>query len=100
MKYFVFDLGGVLSVPMMTKKLYDEIKWNISFKEFEQIFNESDESFQAHRGEISTKEFLNFLSQYMLEQLSLDRFKEIYINNKEFYQDTINIIKFLKSQRL
>ena len=34
MKYFVFDLGGVLSVPMMTKKLYDEIKWNIPFEKF------------------------------------------------------------------
>ena len=49
MKYFVFDLGGVLSVPMMTKKLYDEIKWNIPFEKFQEIFNESEESLKAHK---------------------------------------------------
>ena len=34
MKYFVFDLGGVLSVPMDIKGLYEQIHWKISFDEF------------------------------------------------------------------
>ena len=69
MKYFVFDLGGVISVPMMTKKLYDEIKWNIPFEKFQEIFNESEESLKAHKGEITTAEFLNYLSNYIDENL-------------------------------
>ena len=77
MKYFVFDLGGVLSVPMMTKKLYDEIKWNIPFEKFQEIFNESEESLKAHKGEITTAEFLSYLSIYMDENITLEKFKEI-----------------------
>ena len=77
MKYFVFDLGGVLSVPMMTKKLYDEIKWNIPFEKFQEIFNESEESLKAHKGEITTAEFFNYLSNYMNENITLEKFEEI-----------------------
>ena len=97
MKYFVFDLGGVLSVPMMTKKLYDEIKWNIPFEKFQEIFNESEESLKAHKGEITTAEFLNYLSNYIDENITLEKFEEIYINNNEFYQDTIDTINYLKT---
>ena len=39
MKYFVFDLGGVLSVPMVSKKLYEQIKWKVSYDEFLDKFN-------------------------------------------------------------
>ena len=59
MKYFVFDLGGVLSVPMVSKKLYEQIKWKVSYDEFLDKFNNSAESIKVHKGEISTKDFLN-----------------------------------------
>ena len=82
---------------MMTKKLYDEIKWNIPFEKFQEIFNESEESLKAHKGEITTAEFLNYLSNYIDENITLEKFEEIYINNNEFYQDTIDTINYLKT---
>lgn len=96
MKYFVFDLGGVLSVPMDIKGLYEQIHWKISFDEFLEKFNFSEESIKVHKGEITTKEFLEYLKQYMNEDVTLDKFKDMYINNNVFFQDTIDIIKHLK----
>ena len=80
MKYFVFDLGGVLSVPMDIKGLYEQIHWKISFNEFLEKFNFSEESIKVHKGEITTKEFLKYLKQYMNEDVTLDKFKDMYIN--------------------
>ena len=97
MKYFVFDLGGVLSVPMVSKKLYEQIKWKVSYEEFLDKFNNSEESIKVHKGEISTKEFFDYLKGYMDDNITLEEFKNIYVNNNEFFNDTIEIIKKLKN---
>ena len=97
MKYFVFDLGGVLSVPMVSKKLYEQIKWKVSYEEFLDKFNNSEESIKVHEGEISTKEFFEYLKRYMDDDITLEVFKNIYVNNNEFFNDTIEIIKKLKN---
>ena len=97
MKYFVFDLGGVLSVPMVSKKLYEQIKWKVSYEEFLDKFNNSEESIKVHKGEISTKEFFEYLKRYMDDNITLDEFKNIYVNNNKFFNDTIEIIKKLKN---
>ena len=97
MKYFVFDLGGVLSVPMVSKKLYEQIKWKVSYDEFLDKFNNSAESIKVHKGEISTKEFFEYLKRYMNDNITLEEFKNIYVNNNEFFNDTIETIKKLKN---
>ena len=97
MKYFVFDLGGVLSVPMVSKKLYGQIKWKVSYDEFLDKFNNSAESIKVHKGEISTKEFFEYLKRYMNDNITLEEFKNIYVNNNEFFNDTIETIKKLKN---
>ena len=97
MKYFVFDLGGVLSVPMVSKKLYEQIKWKVSYDEFLDKFNNSEESIKVHKGEISTKEFFEYLKGYMNDNITLEEFKNIYVNNNEFFKDTIVTIKKLKN---
>ena len=97
MKFFVFDLGGVLSVPMVSKKLYEQIKWKVSYEEFLDKFNNSEESIKVHKGEISTKEFFEYLKRYMDDNITLDEFKNIYVNNNKFFNDTIEIIKKLKN---
>ena len=97
MKYFVFDLGGVLSVPMVSKKLYEQIKWKVSYDEFLDKFNNSAESIKVHKGEISTKEFFQYLKRYMNDNITLEEFKNIYVNNNEFFNDTIETIKKLKN---
>ena len=97
MKYFVFDLGGVLSVPMVSKKLYEQIKWKVSYDEFLDKFNNSEESIKVHKGEISTKEFFEYLKGYMNDNITLEEFKNIYVNNNEFFKDTIETIKKLKN---
>lgn len=96
MKYFVFDLGGVLSVPMVSKKLYEQIKWKVSYDKFLDKFNNSEESIKVHKGEISTKEFFDYLKGYMDDDITLEEFKNIYVNNNKFFNDTIEIIKKLK----
>ncbi len=96
MKYFVFDLGGVLSVPMNIRRLYDQINWKINFDEFVKKFNFSEEAIKAHKGEITTKDFFEYLKQYMNKDITLDEFEDMYINNDEFYQDTIDTINYLK----
>lgn len=96
MKYFVFDLGGVLSVPMVSKKLYEQIKWKVSYDEFLDKFNNSEESIKVHKGEISTKDFFEYLKGYMDDDITLEEFKNIYVNNNKFFNDTIEIIKRLK----
>ena len=97
MKYFVFDLGGVLSVPMVSKKLYGQIKWKVSYYEFLDKFNNSAESIKVHKGEISTKDFFEYLKGYMDDDITLEEFKNIYVNNNKFFTDTIEIIKKLKN---
>ena len=97
MKFFVFDLGGVLSVPMVSKKLYEQIKWKVSYEEFLDKFNNSEESIKVHKGEISTKEFFEYLKRYMDDNITLEEFKNIYVNNNKFFNDTIEIIKKLKN---
>lgn len=97
MKYFVFDLGGVLSVPMVSKKLYGQIKWKVSYDEFLDKFNNSAESIKVHKGEISTKDFFEYLKGYMDADITLEEFKNIYVNNNKFFTDTIEIIKKLKN---
>ena len=97
MKYFVFDLGGVLSVPMVSKKLYEQIKWKLSYEEFLDKFNNSEESIKVHKGEISTKDFFEYLKGYMDDDITLEEFKNIYVNNNKFFNDTIEIIKKLKN---
>lgn len=97
MKYFVFDLGGVLSVPMVSKKLYGQIKWKVSYDEFLDKFNNSAESIKVHKGEISTKDFFEYLKGYMDDDITLEEFKNIYVNNNKFFTDTIEIIKKLKN---
>ena len=97
MKYFVFDLGGVLSVPMVSKKLYEQIKWKVSYDEFLDKFNNSEESIKVHKGEISTKDFFEYLKGYMNDNITLEEFKNIYVNNNEFFKDTIETIKKLKN---
>ena len=97
MKYFVFDLGGVLSVPMVSKKLYEQIKWKVSYDEFLDKFNNSAESIKVHKGEISTKDFFEYLKGYMDDDITLEEFKNIYVNNNKFFTDTIEIIKKLKN---
>lgn len=97
MKYFVFDLGGVLSVPMVSKKLYEQIKWKVSYDEFLDKFNNSAESIKVHKGEISTKDFFEYLKGYMDDNITLEEFKNIYVNNNEFFNDTIETIKKLKN---
>lgn len=97
MKYFVFDLGGVLSVPMVSKKLYEQIEWKVSYDEFLDKFNNSAESIKVHKGEISTKEFFEYLKRYMNDNITLEEFKNIYVNNNEFFNDTIETIKKLKN---
>ena len=97
MKYFVFDLGGVLSVPMVSKKLYGQIKWKVSYDKFLDKFNNSAESIKVHKGEISTKDFFEYLKGYMDDDITLEEFKNIYVNNNKFFTDTIEIIKKLKN---
>ena len=97
MKYFVFDLGGVLSVPMVSKKLYEQIEWKVSYDKFLDKFNNSAESVKVHKGEISTKEFFEYLKRYMNDNITLEEFKNIYVNNNEFFNDTIETIKKLKN---
>ena len=97
MKYFVFDLGGVLSVPMVSKKLYEQIEWKVSYDKFLDKFNNSAESIKVHKGEISTKEFFEYLKRYMNDNITLEEFKNIYVNNNEFFNDTIETIKKLKN---
>ena len=97
MKYFVFDLGGVLSVPMVSKKLYEQIEWKVSYDKFLVKFNNSAESIKVHKGEISTKEFFEYLKRYMNDNITLEEFKNIYVNNNEFFNDTIETIKKLKN---
>lgn len=97
MKYFVFDLGGVLSVPMVSKKLYEQIEWKVSYDEFLDKFNNSAESIKVHKGEISTKDFFEYLKGYMDDDITLEEFKNIYVNNNKFFTGTIEIIKKLKN---
>ena len=97
MEYFVFDLGGVITVPMVSKKLYEQIEWKVSYDKFLDKFNNSAESIKVHKGEISTKEFFEYLKRYMNDNITLEEFKNIYVNNNEFFNDTIETIKKLKN---
>ena len=39
---------------------------------------------------------IELVKQYMNEDVTLSEFKDMYINNNVFFQDTIDIIKHLK----
>lgn len=98
MKHFIFDLGGVIIKPMNRKYIYDKLKCSLSYEEFKYLFSNGEEASKLHKREITLEEYFDFLKKYINVEISLDEFIEIYRNSKlGFYQDTVNIIKKLKS---
>lgn len=97
MKYFIFDLGGVLVKPMKIEKIYTNFSWKITYEEFKNKFTVSDEAINLHKGLITTKEYFSFLKQFIREDISFSDFLEVYRKSKRgIYDEVQKIIIQLK----
>lgn len=99
MKCFIFDLGGVIVMPMQIEKIYESFTWNISYESFKEKFTLSKEAIDLHEGLITTEEYFCFIKKFIRDNISFIDFIEAYKKSKQNpYEDTIEIIKQLKKQ--
>lgn len=98
MKYFVFDLGGVIVKPMNLETIYKSFRWKISFEEFLQKFTSSEEAIALHKGLMTTEEYFSYLTQFITDNLSFSNFLESYKKSKQgVYENVLSLLKKLKS---
>lgn len=98
MKYFVFDLGGVIVKPMNLETIYKSFRWKISFEEFLHKFTSSEEAIALHKGLMTTEEYFSYLTQFITDNLSFSNFLESYKKSKQgVYENVLSLLKKLKS---
>lgn len=98
MKYFAFDLGGVIVKPMNLETIYKSFRWKISFEEFLQKFTSSEEAIALHKGLMTTEEYFSYLTQFITDNLSFSNFLESYKKSKQgVYENVLSLLKKLKS---
>lgn len=99
MKYFLFDMGGVIVKPMKTEEIYKNFEWNISYEEFLYEFSKSEKAIAHHKGQITVKEYFTYIKQYMKTNASYEDYVNAYIKSKQFpYEDTIDVIHQIKKK--
>lgn len=97
MKHFIFDMGGVIVKPMKIEEIYNSFEWTISWEQFLYKFISSKKAILIHRGQITIKDYFNYIKQYIKKEVSYDEFMKSYIKSKQSpYEDTIEIISRLK----
>lgn len=74
MKYFIFDLGGVIVRPMYLEIIYKSFTWKISFEEFKQKFTSSKEALALHKGLMTTEEYFLYIKEFIKEDISFSDF--------------------------
>ncbi len=98
MKKFIFDMGNVIVKPMDKRFIYENLNFNISYEEFCDFFNNSDEAIKLHKGEITTEEYFNELNKHLNNPVTWEKFEEVYRGCKRgFFEDTVETIKYLKN---
>ncbi len=97
MKHYIFDMGGVISISMDRKFIYQHLDLNIDYEKFKYIFSDGEEAQKIHKGLITLKQYFKFLTQFMNTRISFEKFMDIYKGSKKgLYKDTVEIIKQLK----
>lgn len=98
MKYFVFDLGGVIVKPMHLETIYKSFSWKISFEEFIEKFTSSKEAIALHKGLMTTEEYFSYLKQFIKKDIYFSDFLESYKKSKQgVYENVLSLLKKLKS---
>lgn len=98
-KIFLFDLGNVLAKPLNDYDLYNKLNCKITYDEFLQYWWNDDLVIKAHKGIITDDEHVKALLRFCKSDLSINEFYKIYNDLDKFlYNDTIEIIKKLKSE--
>lgn len=99
MKYFVFDLGGVIVRSMHLETIYESFTWKISSKEFKHKFTSSAEAIALHKGQMTTEEYFSYLKEFIIEDISFSDFLEAYRKSKQgIYENILSLLKELKKQ--
>lgn len=97
MKYFVFDLGGVIVKPMHLETIYKSFAWKISYGEFKHKFTSSVEAIALHKGLMTTEEYFLYLKKFIKEDISFANFIEVYRKSKQgVYENVLSLLKEMR----
>ncbi len=98
-KVFLFDLGNVLAKPLNNYELYENLKCNISYQEFEKYWFCNDDVIKAHKGLVPDEYHIKKLLEFCKSDLSVKDFYTMYNElDNSLYEDTVNIIKKIKKE--
>lgn len=75
MKKFIFDMGNVIVKPMDKRFIYNNLDFNITYEEFCELFNNSDEAIKLHKGKMSTEEYFEILNVFLKTENCLGRLR-------------------------
>ena len=96
-KVYVFDYGNVIEKPMDTKRLYEELKCDVTYDKFLDYWENSPDLLDCFKGNISSKEkierHIKVCKCNVDEKGYIDAYKKAKTG---LYKDTVDIIKNLK----
>lgn len=94
---FVFDMGCVILKPAYLKGMYEEANTNCDYKEFKDLFYDSEYSQRVYDGSISDNEFFKIIKDKSKSKESIEELKMLYLKYKgEVYSSTMKIINQLR----
>lgn len=94
---YIFDLGGVIIKSQDLKKIYDELKPKVDYDTFIDIWYNDHEVIDAHKGLKDENESFRNVLEKIGCKISIDELFNIVYNERDYYEDTLNIINTLRN---
>ena len=98
-KIFLFDLGNVLAKSIDNHELYNKLNCKIPYDEFEHYWFDNEIVIDAHKGLVTDQFHIEKLLEFCKSNLTIEEFYKMYSKLDNYlYNDTLNLIKFLKDK--
>lgn len=95
---YIFDLGGVISVPTDIHKIYYDLNAKIDFESFQKIWYDDKDVIAAHMGLMDDKIVFERILEKIKSKLNFEQLEQILYAKEQYYQDTLDFIYELKKK--
>lgn len=95
---YVFDLGGVIIKTKDLRMIYNELKPKVDYNTFVDIWYNDPEVIESHKGLNDENRVFENIIKKIGCNMSVDQLFNIVYKKRDYYDDTLNIIKELKDR--
>lgn len=95
---YIFDLGGVIIKTTDLLKVYNKLNLKVDFKTFRDIWYNDPEVIDSHKGLNDENKAFESIIKKIDCKIAVNELLNIVFEEREYYQDTLDIIKDLKEQ--